>query len=269
LFTNVALTPDNDVWWEGMTKTPPPTLVDWKGKAWTPASTEKAAHPNSRFTAPIGQCPVASPAREDPNGVPISAIIFGGRRSSVVPLVYESFNWLHGTFMGATLTSEQTSAAEGKVGDLRKDPFAMLPFAGYNMADYFGHWLSMPKRSSNSNNLPKIFHVNWFKKSKEGKFLWPGYGENSRVLKWIFDRCDGNQQIAQKTPIGYVPTPTGLDVSGLKITTQDMQELLKIDRREWEGEVEHSREYFKIFGHRLPDGSHDQLNELESRLKKY
>jgi len=265
LFTNVARTPDNDVWWEGMSA-PPPSLTDWLGKPWTPQSKTKAAHPNSRFTAPSSQCPVIDPAWEDPKGVPISAIIFGGRRSSVVPLVYQSLNWEHGTFVGASVSSEQTSAAEGKPGELRHDPFAMLPFCGYNMADYFGHWLSMEKRTDPAK-LPKIFHVNWFKKSQEGKFLWPGFGDNSRVLKWICERMDGKNNGVQ-TPIGWVPTPGSVDISGMKVSEADLKELLRIDNNEWKGEVKDMREYLKMFGSKTPEGITRQLNDLEARVSK-
>jgi len=264
LFTNVARTPDNDVWWEGLSPAPP-NLTDWKGKPWIPTSTEKAAHPNSRFTAPISQCPSIDPRWEDPSGVPIDAIIFGGRRSSTVPLVYQALSWKHGTFMGAAVSSEQTSAAEGAVGELRNDPFAMLPFCGYNMADYFGHWLSFPNRTADAK-LPKIFYVNWFKK-QDGKFLWPGFGENSRVLKWIVERVSGNIQ-AIETPIGYIPAPGSLDTKGLNITEPQLKELFKIDKNEWNVESKKIEEYFQIFGDRLPQGIKEELNALKSRLAK-
>jgi len=266
LFTNVARTPDNDVWWESLTKTPPPQLTDWKGRPWTPASPEKAAHPNSRFTVPISQCPILDPKWEDPQGVPIDAIMFGGRRSTTVPLVYQSFNWNHGTFLGASVSSEQTAAAEGAVGDLRHDPFAMLPFCGYNMADYFGHWLSFPKRSTEAK-LPKIFYVNWFRK-QDNKFLWPGYGENSRVLKWIFERCSGSAP-ADETPIGYVPKEGALDLTGLAgVNPAQVKELFKIDKSEWMKEANEMSEYLKIFGNRVPAGINQELQSLKQRLSK-
>jgi len=266
LFTNVAKTPDNDVWWEGLTKIPPPQLTDWKGKPWTPASKEKSAHPNSRFTVPMSQCPSVDPSWEDPKGVPIDAIIFGGRRSTTVPLVYQSFNWNHGVFMGASVSSEQTSAAEGAVGELRHDPFAMLPFCGYNMADYFGHWLSLSQKSPDSKKLPKIFYVNWFKK-QDGKFIWPGYGENSRVLKWIVERVS-NTGKALETPIGYVPDAGSIDISGLNVTENQLKELFKVDKKEWVEEAKNVEEYFKIFGNKIPTGIITELNALKARLAK-
>jgi phosphoenolpyruvate carboxykinase (GTP) len=224
LFTNVGLTPEGDVWWEGMTKKPPPELIDWTGEKWTPDCGRKAAHPNSRYTTPANQCPVIDPDWENPNGVPVSAIIFGGRRTSVVPLVHEAFDWPHGVFMGSIISSEQTAAAEGKVGAVRRDPFAMLPFCGYNMADYFNHWLEFRKQLG--YNAPKIFYVNWFRKDDQGNYLWPGYGENSRVLKWICERVDGTGQ-AKATPIGYVPTARGLDLSGLDISRENVHRVSK------------------------------------------
>jgi len=265
LFTNVARTTDNDVWWEGLTKTPPAELTDWKGRPWTPKSSEKAAHPNSRFTTPIYQTPTLDPNWENPKGVPIDAIIFGGRRSTTVPLVCQSFNWSHGVFMGASISSEQTSAAEGKVGELRHDPFAMLPFCGYNMADYFAHWLSFSKRTD-PTKLPKIFYVNWFRQ-KEGKFLWPGFGDNSRVLKWIFDRSDGTGKIIQ-TPIGYTPALGSVDTSGLQITDDQMKDLLKVDTLEWKEEVKQLESYLKQFGEKVPQGITNELISLKSRLSK-
>jgi len=263
LFTNVARTPDNDVWWEGLTKQPPPKLIDWQGREWTPDVKTPASHPNSRFTTPISQCPILDPDWEDPKGVPISAIIFGGRRSTTVPLVYESFNWEHGTFLGAAVSSEQTTAAEGTVGQLRHDPFAMLPFCGYNMADYFNHWLSMSQRTSQSK-LPKIFFVNWFKKQNgTGKFLWPGFGENSRVLKWIFERTNDSNNF-EKTAIGYIPKE--LDTTGLNISSETMQELFQINKQDWTQEIQHMREYLKQFGDRVPKNIHKELDSLEKRL---
>jgi phosphoenolpyruvate carboxykinase (GTP) len=262
LFTNVALTPEKDVWWEGMTKEPPPHLTSWLGKPWTPKSDTKAAHPNSRFTVPAGQCPVIDPAWEDPRGVPISAIIFGGRRAGVVPLVYEALSWQHGTFIGASVSSEMTAAAKGEVGKLRHDPFAMLPFCGYNMGDYFQHWLDIGKMTS-AENLPRIFHVNWFRKSADGAFLWPGFGENARVLKWIFERVSDKAD-AKLTPIGYVPTEKALDLSGLSVS---LQELLSVDPALWKQEVAELKSYFSLFGNRLPQGIKEELNSLEKRLE--
>lgn len=264
LFTNVALTDDGDVWWEGMTDEPPSHLIDWKNHDWTPASKEKAAHPNSRFTAPAAQCPVISPSWEDPKGVPISAILFGGRRASVVPLVYESFSWQHGTFLGAGVSSETTAAAAGSVGKLRHDPFAMLPFCGYNMGDYFGHWLSMAQRTD-PTKLPKIYYVNWFRKNAKGEWLWPGFGENSRVLKWIFERTSGVNNAVQ-TPIGFIPSPGALDISGLSVSEESLRDLFHVDKKEWELEVKELRQYFKFFGERLPAGILEELNNLEKRI---
>lgn len=264
LFTNVALTDDGDVWWEGLSDAPPSHLIDWLGHDWTQQSKHKAAHPNSRFTVPASQCPVIDPAWEDPKGVPISAIIFGGRRSSVVPLIYEAFNWQHGTFLGTSVSSETTAAASGEVGKLRHDPFAMLPFCGYNMGDYFAHWLSIGKRSS-LEKLPRIYYVNWFRKGKEGEWLWPGFGENSRVLKWIFERADGAENAAE-TPIGYVPREGALDLSGLSISSERMKTLLSVDRESWLKETHELRHYFKLFGERLPHGIIEELNALEKRL---
>lgn len=263
IFTNVAKTDDDDVWWEGMTDKPPAHLISWLGHDWTPDSKEKAAHPNSRFTVPSGQCPVIDPAWQDPRGVPISAILFGGRRSSVVPLVSESFNWQHGTFFGASVSSETTAAAEGEVGKLRHDPFAMLPFCGYNMGDYFSHWLEMGR---GKNQMPRIYYVNWFRKGKDGKFLWPGFGENSRVLKWIFERVSG-KGLGVETPIGVLPQEGAIDLSGLDISNEVMKELFHVDRNLWLGELEELKQYFKMFGDRLPLAFKDELNQLEKRLK--
>lgn len=265
IFTNVALTPDGDVWWEGMTDYLPAHLIDWLGNDWTPASLSKAAHPNARFTVPIAQCPVADPAWQDPKGVPISAIIFGGRRSDVVPLVYESFDWQHGTFLGTIVSSETTAAAAGTVGQLRHDPFAMLPFCGYNMGDYFAHWLSMGEKTQ-PENLPKIFYVNWFRKSAQGAFLWPGYGENIRVLKWIFERVQGSSN-AEKTPIGYVPKHGALDSSGLNLSEDVLKELFYVDKSAWQKEAEALKAYFKLFEEHLPPEIKSELEQLEHRLK--
>nr|NGX26200.1 Phosphoenolpyruvate carboxykinase [GTP] [Chlamydiota bacterium] len=264
IFTNVALTPDGDVWWEGMTKEPPPKLTDWQGKPWTPASKTPASHPNARFTAPAAQCPVIDPAWEDPAGVPISGMIFGGRRSATVPLVFEAFNWQHGTFIGAGVSSEMTAAAKGVVGKLRHDPFAMLPFCGYNMGDYFNHWLEMGHKTE-PHLLPRIFHVNWFRKSKEGKFLWPGFGENIRVLKWMCERIDGKGK-AEETPIGFVPTKDALDLSGIEIAEDALEELFRIDRETYLRELEELESYFFIFGNKLPKGIRDELDAMKNRL---
>lgn len=252
IFTNVALTDDGDVWWEGMSEVPPAHLTDWKGRDWTPESQEKAAHPNSRFTAPAKQCPVIDPAFEDVEGVPISGIIFGGRRESVVPLVIESLSWQHGTFLGTSLSSEMTAAAAGKIGALRHDPFAMLPFCGYHMGDYFKHWLEMGEYLG--SKAPKIYHVNWFRKGKDGKFLWPGFGENIQVLKWIFERCEGTAE-AVESPVGYLPK-----------NFEASKELFEIDPVLWKKEVEGLREYYKLFGDRLPAAILEELEALDSRL---
>ncbi len=262
IFTNVALTDDGDVWWEGMTETPPNHVIDWRGRDWTPESKEKAAHPNARFTAPAGQCPVIDPAWEDPAGVPISAILFGGRRSSTVPLVCESFSWQHGTFLGTSVSSETTAAATGEVGKLRHDPFAMLPFCGYNMGDYFQHWLTLGA-AHDPKKLPRIYYVNWFRKNKEGKWLWPGFGENSRVLKWIFERASGNDN-AHKTAIGNVPE--SLDLTGLNLSPSDIEELFAIDTKEWKKDSDELSNYYKIFGDHLPKGISDELTDLKTRL---
>jgi phosphoenolpyruvate carboxykinase (GTP) len=261
LFTNVALTEDQDVWWEGMTKEPPESLTDWKGNRWTPSSGTPAAHPNARFTAPLAQSPIADPSYENPHGVPISAIIFGGRRASVMPLILEAFNWQHGTFLGAAVSSEMTAAAEGTLGKVRHDPFAMLPFCGYHMGDYFQHWLDMGKKSEKS---PLIFHVNWFRKDSEGKFLWPGYGENSRVLKWIFERVSGKGESIE-TPIGHMPK--SLDLAGLNLSSEVMEELLSCDREGWIHEIEGLETYFSQFGSKLPQGLIHELVALRERLR--
>lgn len=263
LFTNVALTDDGDVWWEGMTDQPPSHLTSWTGVDWTPQNTEKAAHPNSRFTAPAAQCPVIDPSWEDPKGVPISAIIFGGRRSTTVPLVFEALSWQHGVFFGAAISSETTAAAAGQVGKLRHDPFAMLPFCGYHMGDYFAHWLSMEQHAS---QLPRIYYVNWFRKDTAGNYLWPGFGENIRVLKWIFERTSGKHQ-GTTTPIGVLPGPTELDTSNLQLAPKAIETLLHVDPRAWQNEVSSLRDYFKLFGTKLPKGLLQELDALESRLK--
>lgn len=264
LFTNVALTDDHDVWWEGLSSIPPSHLVNWLGHSWTPESSEKAAHPNSRFTSPIAQCPVIDPAWDSPQGVPISAILFGGRRSTVVPLVCEAFNWQHGTFLGASTSSETTAAAAGVIGKLRHDPFAMLPFCGYNMGDYFAHWLSFGEKQN--AQLPRIYYVNWFRKDQNNQFLWPGYGENIRVLKWIFERCsDVSKGI--KTAIGFVPEENSLDVSGLNISKDAIRNLLYVDNALWKDEVNELKSYFEIFGNKLPEGIRSELDSLEKRLQ--
>ena len=265
IFTNTAKTNDRDVWWEGMTEEPPAHLIDWQGNAWTPDSGTPAAHPNARFTVSAAQCPSIAPEWDDPAGVPIDAIVFGGRRSSVVPLVREAFDWQHGVFLGAIMSSETTAAAVGEVGKLRHDPFAMLPFCGYHMGDYFAHWIELGKRAKRTK-LPKIFYVNWFRKDLEtGRFLWPGYGENSRVLEWIFRRCE-NQADAIDTPIGRVPSADQLNTDGLDIDPHDLDALLRVDPYEWRLELPTIREHFARFGSRLPDQLHHQLATLEKRL---
>ena len=265
IFTNCAMTPDGDIWWEQMTAEKPAELIDWLRRPWTPASSQKAAHPNARFTAPARQCPVIAPEWEDPNGVPIDAILFGGRRAGVVPLVTESFSWRHGTFLGATVSSETTAAAAGKVGELRRDPMAMLPFCGYNMGDYFAHYLKIGSRRG--AKLPKIYYVNWFRTDDNGKFLWPGYGENSRVLKWIFERCDGKVH-AVDTPIGRLPEPADLDTKGLDLAAADIAELLGVDVEGWLAEIPSIRGHFAKFGSHLPEGLNREVDELEQRLRK-
>ncbi len=264
LFTNTALTADGDVWWEGMSDTPPARATDWKGNVWTPESEAVAAHPNARFTAPASQCPCIAPEWEDPAGVPISAILFGGRRRTTVPLVTEAFDWNHGVFLGSIMASETTAAQAGAVGNLRFDPMAMLPFCGYNMADYFGHWLKIGA-ATQSQNLPKIFFVNWFRRDEDGRFLWPGYGENSRVLKWIFDRVDGKGS-ATKTSIGYLPAPTDIDTAGLDIAINDLEEILSVDEKGWKEALPQIRDHFAQFGSKLPTQLVKSLDELESAL---
>ena len=265
IFTNTALTPAGDVWWEGMSEEAPARATDWKGNAWNPEVETPAAHPNARFTAPASQCPCIAPEWQDPAGVPISAILFGGRRRTTVPLVTEAFDWDHGVFLGSIMASETTAAAGGAVGNLRFDPMAMLPFCGYNMADYFGHWLKVGA-ATKSENLPKIFFVNWFRRDEEGRFMWPGYGENSRVLKWIFDRVDGKAN-ATKTAIGYLPSPADIDVSGLDVTDADMNALLSIDSEGWKSALPQMRDHYAQFGAKLPAPLSAALNELESSLK--
>jgi phosphoenolpyruvate carboxykinase (GTP) len=265
IFTNTALTADGDIWWEGMGE-PPAGLIDWKGQTWSKELGTPAAHPNSRFTAPAQQDPAIAPEWEDPAGVPIDAILFGGRRASVIPLVFQSRSWDHGVFLGSIMASETTAAATGAVGNLRRDPFAMLPFCGYNMADYFGHWLTFSERFD-EEKLPKIFYVNWFRKGADGRWLWPGFGENSRVLEWIFDRTAGRGD-ADETVIGYVPTLEALDVAGLNVTPDDMKELLTVDEDEWREEVPRIREHYAQFNERLPRKLDAFVDDLEARLAK-
>jgi phosphoenolpyruvate carboxykinase (GTP) len=265
IFTNCAMTTEGDIWWEGMTDEKPAELMDWLRRPWTPASGRKAAHPNARFTAPAKQCPSIAPEWEDPKGVPIDAILFGGRRAGIVPLVTESFNWQHGTFLGATASSETTAAIVGKVGQLRRDPMAMLPFCGYHMGDYFAHWLKIGQHSA-AAKLPKIFYVNWFRQDENGKFLWPGYGENSRVLKWVFERCDGKVH-AHDTPIGRLPEPADLDTKGLDLSADKLAKLLNVDIAGWLEEAPRIKEHFAKFGNRLPKGLQDEVAGLEQRLK--
>ena len=264
IFTNTAYTPDGDVWWEGMTDSKPARAIDWRNQAWTPETETPAAHPNARFTAPASQCPSIAPEWQDPSGVPISAILFGGRRQTTVPLVTQAFDWDHGVFLGSIMASETTAAAGGAVGKLRFDPMAMLPFCGYNMADYFAHWLKIGTKTS-ANKLPQIFFVNWFRRDAEGRFLWPGYGENSRVLKWVFERLAGTAT-AHKTVIGYLPNTDSLDISGLKVSSEDLEQLLTIDEAGWREAVPQIREHFAAFGDRLPAKLKASLDSLESAL---
>jgi phosphoenolpyruvate carboxykinase (GTP) len=263
IFTNCARTDDGDVWWEGMTAEPPSHAIDWRGESWTPESGRPAAHPNARFTVAAAQAPTMAPEWEHPAGVPIDAIVFGGRRSTVVPLVQEAYDWEHGVFLGSIMGSETTAAAEAACGRLRRDPFAMLPFCGYDMGDYFRHWLRMGRRRGAV--LPRIFSVNWFRRS-DGRWLWPGFGENSRVLEWIHRRCDGTAA-AVDTPIGRVPTPGSLNVDGLSMAPGDVEELLRVDRQEWLQEVGPIREFYATFGTSVPTELHRQLDVLERRLR--
>ena len=266
IFTNVALTDDGDIWWEGIDGDTPDHLIDWTGNDWNPDSGKPAAHPNARFTAPASQCPSIAPEWEDPNGVPISAILFGGRRPSTIPLVHESFDWKHGVFLGSIVGSEITAATiSSKIGQVRRDPFAMLPFCGYHMGDYFRHWLNIGAKAG-SDKLPKIFYVNWFRKDKDGRWLWPGFGENSRVLKWIFERIVGEGK-AEKTAIGYMPTIDAIDRDGLDVSDADMTELLKVNTEEWLEEVASIREHYAKFGDRLPQELQAELDALEKRLR--
>ena len=264
VFTNVGETDDGDIWWEGLTDTPPAHLKDWKGQDWTPESGTPAAHPNARFTVSAAQCPSIAPEWEDPAGVPISAILFGGRRATNVPLVTESFDWEHGVFLGSIMSSETTAAQAGAVGKLRFDPFAMLPFCGYNMGDYFAHWLEIGA-ATDADKLPKLFWVNWFRRGDDGAFLWPGFGENSRVLKWIIERVEGEGE-AVDTPIGRLPADGALDSTGLDIDPAVLAELTTVDRDKWRVELPQIEAHYETFGARLPTVLHDQLKDLEKRL---
>jgi phosphoenolpyruvate carboxykinase (GTP) len=267
IFTNTALTPEGDVWWEGLTPQPPEKLTDWQGQAWTPAdgkAARKAAHPNARFTVAAAQCPTIDPRWEDPLGVPISAVLFGGRRADTVPLVYEAYNWSHGAFIGSAMASETTAAAVGEVGRVRRDPFAMLPFCGYNMADFFENWLRL-QRLSGTSQLPRIYAVNWFRRDENGEFLWPGFGDNSRVLKWIFRRVAGRGK-AKKTVAGLIPAPGEIDISGLDIAAETLEKLFAVNAADWRAEAHGILDFYEIFGSRLPAELHDELEELMCRL---
>ena len=264
IFTNTALTQDGDVWWEGMTKETPAGITDWKNNAWTSANEAPAAHPNARFTAPASQCPSIAPEWQDPKGVPISAILFGGRRRTTVPLVTQAFDWNHGVFLGSIMASETTAAAGGAVGKLRFDPMAMLPFCGYNMADYFKHWLQVGTKTE-ASKLPQIFFVNWFRRDEDGRFMWPGYGENSRVLKWVFERLNGTAE-ADKTAIGYLPNATSLDTSGMQINEADLQAITSVDVDGWREAVPQIRDHYAAFGDRLPNELATALDALKSSL---
>ncbi len=264
IYTNTALTDDGDIWWEDMTDTPPPRATDWKGNPWNPESETPAAHPNARFTAPASQCPSIAAEWEDPAGVPISAILFGGRRRTTVPLVTEANDWEHGVFLGSIMASEKTAAAEGVQGELRFDPMAMLPFCGYNYADYFAHWLSMAKVTDPAK-LPRIFFVNWFRRDDDGRFLWPGFGENSRVLKWVFERVNGNAD-AIDTPIGKLPTKDALDTDGLEIDERDLDAILSVDVDGWKAAIPQIREHYARFGERLPAVLNVEVDSLEAKL---
>ncbi|HEU4424261.1 MAG TPA: phosphoenolpyruvate carboxykinase domain-containing protein, partial [Pilimelia sp.] len=266
VFTNVALTDDGDIWWEGMGE-PPAHLIDWRGRDWTPDNGELSSHPNSRFCTPIKQCPILANEYEDPRGVPIDAILFGGRRKTTIPLVVEARDWTHGVFMGATLSSETTAAAAGQVGVVRRDPMAMLPFIGYNAGDYFRHWIDIGKHThGDPARLPRIFHVNWFRRGEEGHFLWPGYGENSRVLKWIVRRLEGTAD-AVATPVGNVPTPEALDTAGLDVPADDLAAALRVDIDEWHLEIPQIVGWFAKFGSKLPAALWTELDALKARLR--
>ena len=265
IFTNCAMTPDGDVWWEQMTDKEPPALVDWLRRPWSPGCGRKSAHPNARFTTPARQCPVIAAEWEDPRGVPISAMLFGGRRPTVIPLVTEAYNWQHGVFLGSIMGSETTTAAAGKVGQLRRDPFAMLPFCGYHMGDYFAHWLTMPGRTDPAN-LPRLYYVNWFRQDASGRFIWPGYGDNSRVLKWVFERVTGSGA-AVDTPIGRLPAPGALDVEGVDVSPEGLAAITSVDVDGWLAELPLIRSHYQQFGDRLPGALWSELNDMEARLK--
>ena len=266
IFTNAALTPEKDVWWEEMSEDEPETVTSWLGEEWHPGDEKTAAHPNSRYTTPASQCPIIDPNWENPKGVPISAILFGGRRATTVPLVFEAFNWQHGTFIGSIASSERTAAAAGTVGELRRDPMAMLPFCGYNMGDYFAHWLEMGEKTD-ADKLPRIFYVNWFRKDADGGWLWPGFGENSRVLKWIVERISEKGE-AVETPIGYLPDKDAIDTSGLDVSEEQMDELLNVDIDEWLNEIQSIREHYERFEDTLPNALSEELEALETRLRE-
>jgi len=266
IFTNVALTDDGDVWWEGLTATPPAHLIDWKGREWTPDGGEVSSHPNSRFTTPATQTPMIAPEYDNPDGVPIDAIMFGGRRKTTVPLVYESRDWAHGVFVGATLSSETTAAATGAVGVVRRDPMAMLPFIGYHAGDYMGHWLDIGKQAD-ASKLPRIFQVNWFRRDDDGSFLWPGFGDNARVLKWIVERLEGTAN-AVETPVGLVPTPDGIDRAGLDLDDEQLEKALRVDPDEWRAELPLIEEWFATLGDRLPSQLADELATLRARVEQ-
>ncbi|MGB2238247.1 MAG: phosphoenolpyruvate carboxykinase domain-containing protein, partial [Pseudomonadales bacterium] len=263
IFTNVAETADGDVWWEGMTDEPPASLIDWRGDHWTPESETPAAHPNARFTVAAAQCPAIAEEWERLEGVPISAILFGGRRASVVPLVNEASTWEQGTFFGSIVSSEKTAAAAGTIGELRRDPMAMLPFCGYNMADYWQHWINIGQ--TEGAQLPKIFYVNWFRKNDDGGFIWPGFGENARVLQWIFERCAGRAE-AIETAIGKLPTLDGLDFSGLHLSDEAIATLLRVDTDGWLSEIPLIESYYDTFGDKVPSALKDQLSQLKAKL---
>jgi len=265
IFTNVALTDDGDIWWEGMTDTPPEHLTDWKHQDWTPENGELSSHPNSRFCTPASQCPIIAPEWESPDGVPISAIFFGGRRKTTIPLVMQSRDWNHGVFMGATLSSETTAAATGAVGVVRRDPFAMLPFIGYHVGDYIKHWIGIGKKTS-ADKLPKIFYVNWFRRAKDGSFLWPGYGENSRILKWAIERIEGEAD-AVETPLGFAPSPGSIDVDGLDVTEAAMTDALHVDKSEWQEELPLIEEWFKKIGEKLPQEMGVEFGKLKDGVR--
>jgi phosphoenolpyruvate carboxykinase (GTP) len=266
IFTNTGLTPDGDIWWEGIGHDMPAGTINWKNKVHDAASGEPCAHANARFTAPASQCPCIDEKWEDPAGVPIEAILFGGRRPSTVPLVQEAFSWAHGVFIGSVVGSEITAAAIGlKTGTVRRDPFAMLPFCGYNMGDYFQHWLNIEKNAPDASKLPGIYYVNWFRKSADGKWLWPGYGDNIRVLKWIFERLEGNTE-GVKTAIGYLPKPEGIDVSGIEDVKENLPELLSVEPEKWKTEIDGIKEHYTKFGAKLPKALKSELADLEKRL---